>query len=235
MTLSRVDATYDEFRDYRTPTLDAGVIRCLDHDFWLPAECRETMSVLDAGCGTGLFLAYLQAKGVDTFIGIDKDPRLSEFIPSQVAGHFRAIDIWGFLDDRIETTLFDRIALFDVLEHFSIEDGIRLLLGLIARLSPGGRIVARVPNAASPWGLSHQHGDLTHRTAYTPSSIRQLALAAGCRRVACYPSAQGGRRRRLTESILHGALRWILTSPPEIWSPNLIAIIGPPEKVSRAG
>jgi hypothetical protein len=61
-------------------------------------------------------------------------------------------------------------------------------------LRPGGRFVARVPNAVSPFGGHIRYGDFTHETWFTARSIRQLAAAAGLElvRVAdCPPPAHG--------------------------------------------
>ena len=48
-----------------------------------------------------------------------------------------------------------------------------------AALRPGGRFVARVPNAVSPFGGHIRYGDFTHETWFTARSVRQLAAAAG--------------------------------------------------------
>jgi len=52
---------------------------------------------------------------------------------------------------------------------------------LRARLSPGGAVLLRVPNGDSPFGGRHQHGDLTHVTAFGEFKLRQLAQLAGLR------------------------------------------------------
>jgi hypothetical protein len=54
--------------------------------------------------------------------------------------------------------------------------------------------VARVPNAASPFGGHIRYGDFTHESSYTERSVRQLAAAAGFRSVTvrpCAPIAHG--------------------------------------------
>ena len=123
----------------------------------------------------------------------------------------------------------DRVAMFDVLEHFSIEEGAALLSAIARRLNTGGKIVVRVPNVASPWGLQYQFGDLTHKAAYTPGSMRQLALEAGliCRKT--YPQIRGSRSRRFFQSILSSLLKRMLVDPPEIWTGNFIAVLERPE------
>ena len=64
-------ASYERFKDYVTPNLEEKQIRRYDRDFWEPAGCTADMAVLEVGCGTGLFLAYLGAKGVGDFLGIE--------------------------------------------------------------------------------------------------------------------------------------------------------------------
>ncbi|WP_046020091.1 class I SAM-dependent methyltransferase [Magnetospira sp. QH-2] len=214
--------TYEDFKDYRTPGLKPKHIRQFDREFWTPASCSVNHSVLEVGCGAGQFLLYLKAKGISDFLGIDHDPALAPVIDPTVAGQFEVHDVWAFLQTTERT--FDRIALFDVLEHFSADDGAKLLAGLKARLNPGGCIVVRVPNASSPWGLQYQYGDLTHCTAYTPSSLKQVGQAAGLPHVTCMAQVQGSRARRLTEALLHGLLNKLLTRPPEIWTANVLAV-----------
>lgn len=217
--------TYGRFKAYATPRLDAKRIRRYDHRFWRPAGCTPTMAVLEIGCSTGLFLAYLRAKGVGDLLGIDRDPEVAAHLPEAVADDFRQADAIGFLEAGAEGRRFDRVAMFDVLEHFPPQDGARLLRLVAGVLKPGGRVVVKVPNMSSPWGAKYQFGDLTHRAAYTPDSLRQLALACGYGEISCYPDVEGSPVRRLTDRLFHGLLSRLLASPPEIWSANFLALL----------
>ncbi len=218
-------ASYERFKDYVTPNLEEKQIRRFDRDFWEPVGCTADMAVLEVGCGTGLFLAYLGAKGVGDFLGIDHDAALADVIPQAVATRFRAVDVWDFLDGGADGRTFDRVALFDVLEHFTVAEGARLLDGLGGVLRDGGRIVVRVPNMSSPRGLKYQFGDLTHRAAYTPDSLRQLAVAAGYRMVSAYPHEEGSPSRCLRDRLFHRLMARLVTVPSPIWTGNFFAVL----------
>ena len=220
--------TYAAFKGYSTPTVGPKHIKRFDREVWEPATFRADHRVLELGCGTGLFLAYLEAKGVAEFLGIDQDPALAGVVPEPVRGNFRVADIWAFLEQASgEGDRFDRIALFDVLEHFDAEAGCQLLMKIKDVLAPDGAIVVKVPNAGSPWGQQFQYGDLTHKTAYTPESMAQQAVAAGliCRKA--YPHRLGSPARRRWEALLHGILDRIVTTPPDIWEGNFYAVLAP--------
>lgn len=219
-------AAYGRFKDYATPGLKAKHVRRLDALFWEPSACTPTMAVLEVGCGLGQFLLYLRAKGVADFLGIDQDPKLADHVDAVVRDHFRVADVWEFLAEGAAGRRFDRIVLFDVLEHFVPVEGASLLTGLAALLRPGGRIVVKVPNAASPWGAQYQCGDVTHRAAYTPASLRQVALAAGLDCLSSFGDETGSPRRRLTDRLFHRLLSALLASPPPIWSANFVAVLG---------
>ena len=220
-------AGYQDFKAYATPSLKEKHVRQFDREFWLATGCTPAMAVLDVGCGTGHFLAYLAAKKVEDFLGIDHDPALADFIPAAAVGHFAAVDVKPFLDGGADGRTFDRVVLFDVLEHFSAADGVILLQGLAALLRDDGRILVKTPNMASPWGGQHQFGDLTHRTAYTPNSMRQLALAAGLDCLGCSRQVSGSPPRSFLDGVLHGVLDRVLMTPPEIWSANFFALLAP--------
>ncbi len=219
--------SYHRFKNYVTPVVRDKHIRRLDREFWEPSGCESHMSVLDIGCGTGLFLAYLESKGVGDFLGIDADPGLKPFIPEPVRDRFLVTDIFAFLDDIDAAGTYDRVAVFDVLEHFTVEEGLRLLRGIGGVLRPGGKVIVKVPNAASPWGLQFQFGDLTHKAAYSPESLRQLAIAAGFTCSACYPHYLGSPSRQLFDRAFHGILDRVLMARPQIWLPNFFAILEP--------
>lgn len=218
---------YGDFKGYSTPTLKKKHIKRFDKHVWQPAAFSTDMSVLEFGCGTGMFLAYLKAKGVTSFIGLDHDVKLADHLPDGLSDHFLAADIWDYLDDEKTTNQFDRVAFFDVLEHFAIDDGLRLLRALRSVLKPKGQIIVKVPNVSSPWGAQYQYGDLTHKVAYTPASIRQLAEAAGYTCVACYGHHDGSRGREITQAVLHGFLKRMLAKSPEIWTADFFAVLAP--------
>ncbi len=153
--------SYAAFKRYSTPSLGNKHIRRIDREVWGPAGFATDHAVLEIGCGTGLFLAYLGAKGVSRFLGIDLDPDLAGIVPEAVREHFQAADAMVFVKDaRARGERYDRIALFDVIEHFDPEEGRILLSGLAEILTADGRVVVKVPNAASPWGQQFQYGDL---------------------------------------------------------------------------
>ncbi|MGE5515886.1 MAG: class I SAM-dependent methyltransferase [Bacteroidota bacterium] len=197
-----------------------------DADIWYPAQCSPYDSFLEIGCGNGAFLTYLAARKVTRFQGIDPDPALAEMVPTPVRAHFSCRDAWQLLDDP-EAGPFDRVILTHILEHLSPEDGIRLLQTLRPRLNEGARVVVRVPNAASPWSLTGRYGDLSHRTAFTPSALGQLAAQAGYDVTATWPQRHGSRRRRFTDALLHRFLSWALLDPPPLWSANFYGMLSP--------
>ena len=81
--------SYNRYKSYSTPELHEKIIRQFDREFWLPVACTPECSVLEIGCGTGLFLSYLKHKKVKNFIGIDSDNELKNHISDDVLAHFR--------------------------------------------------------------------------------------------------------------------------------------------------
>ncbi|MGH6660812.1 MAG: class I SAM-dependent methyltransferase [Rhodospirillales bacterium] len=221
--------SYAAYKRYQTPVVKAKHVRWYDREFWAPAGCTPETSVLEIGSGTGEFLAYLKRKGVKRFEGVERDRDAVAVIDPALKDHVHVGDAWQFLA-RGGVGPFDRVAMLDVLEHFSAADGVRLLEKIKAVLAPDGLVVVRVPNMGSPWGGIHQFSDLTHKTAYTTGSLEQLALAAGYEAVAFLPQRRGSPFRRFAEDCLHWLLARMLATAPTVWTANVIAVLRPAAK-----
>ncbi len=218
--------SYKNFKTYATPILKTKHIRQFDLDFWLPSEARTDMSFLELGCGEGLFLTYLHHKGAKNITGVDHDASLKKFIPPRVQSAFKAQDAVRFLATAARgKKRYDRIILLDVLEHFNPKEGVILLQRMAKILSPEGKIMVRVPNASSPWGLTHQFGDMTHKAAYTPDSMQQVCIASGLTLEKCFGQNEVKLVRRLKQKIGCWLLSNMALKPPAIWQANLIGII----------
>ncbi|MBF0167332.1 MAG: class I SAM-dependent methyltransferase [Alphaproteobacteria bacterium] len=217
-------ASYGRFKQYATPSLSAKIMRRMDLEIWEPAGCEAGQRFLELGCGTGQVMAYLVAKGVKGLVGADHDHELAKVIPEAARPYFHQGDIRDILADE-QLGLFDRVLLLDVLEHFTAHDGRELLEAIRRHMAPGAKLLLKVPNAASPWGIQYQHGDLTHLTAYTPLSLRQMAEASGFELERFYAPLGGSPRRRITEALLNRFLAWALTSPPDLFSANMYGIL----------
>ncbi len=228
MSTDRLHASYDVFRDYATPALKQKHIRWFDRECWRPAACESNHRMLEIGCGTGQFLLYLRQKGVSALSGLDVDEKLVRVLPETLRGDVHITDAAEFLrqaacnDER-----YDRVFMLDVFEHFTVAEGMALLVAVAAVLAPGGRLVIRVPNLSSPWGAQHQFSDLTHKAAYTPKSLEQIAVAAGYDCLTTLGQRRGSRFRRVAENLIHRFLSATLSEPPEIWSANFIAVLAP--------
>ncbi len=187
---------------------------------------RRDHRVPEIGRGTGLFPGYLTARGGDELFGIDNlgaSPTPYGF--HSVSGRSQAINEGSFPSQTERT--FGRVATSDVPEHFTPQEGVRLLTAIRARPTPGGRVVVRVPNAGSPRGGQYQHGDLTHRTAFVSIGLRHIVVAAGYRRAVVFPAIEGGSFHRAVDKVLQAILNRCLMTPPEIWTANMLAVFVP--------
>ena len=136
---------------------------------WLPEDrdCR----ILDIGCGSGQFLYFLKKKGYTNARGIDLDRRQVEI------GRSLGLDI-------VEASAFDHfqqcdgdyglVAMLDIIEHFTREELFPLMEIVTANLRDNGRVIASVPNAESPTGLSCYFADITHEMSFTPGSFEEM-------------------------------------------------------------
>lgn len=215
--------SYSAYKAYQPASLNAKDITRYDAEIWLPAQFQSGMRCLEVGAGTGEFLSYLTTKGLKEFYGVDHDPALKSVQLPEIGDKFECVDIWAYLE-REDVGTFDRIVMLDVLEHFSAEDGFQLLTSLKTILKDSGKIVVKVPNASSPWGLSYQYGDLTHITAYTPESLRQIGIACGLNTDTVYEQKRGSKKRQILDKLICKFLSSALLSPPEFWGANIYGI-----------
>jgi len=107
----------------------------------LAAHARFGGSLLDVGCGSGIFLNLARRAGWNKVVGIEFERSAAEFARSAYGLDVRH----GSPADQIgESECFDVITMFDYLEH-SPEPG-RELDRVLAHLADGGVLAIRLPN-----------------------------------------------------------------------------------------
>jgi SAM-dependent methyltransferase len=126
--------------------------------------------VLEIGFGNGSFLAWAKALGAEV-VGTEIDAVMIEHARAR-GFDARAASLQALT---LANERFDLIVAFDVFEHWDKPTLIASLTQFGVLLRAGGQVLARFPNGQSPFGRVHQHGDLTHQTALSASSIAQLA------------------------------------------------------------
>lgn len=158
--------------------------------------------ILDLGCGHGLLIHAARAAGYRNVQGVDSAPEQVAFA--------RRLGIEGVREGEALATLGtlpadsqDAIVCFDVLEHLSDDELVALMDGVRRALKPGGRWIIHTANAESPFFGRVRYGDLTHRRAFTRTSLRQVLGASGFADVRCYEDAPVPGRPG-------GTVRWIL-------------------------
>jgi 2-polyprenyl-3-methyl-5-hydroxy-6-metoxy-1,4-benzoquinol methylase len=112
------------------------------YESWLAEieKHREPGTLLDVGCGTGLFLSAARRRGWQPF-GIDA----SEEATSHAREHFD-LDLWvgDFANFASEGRKFDVITGWDIIEH--AREPVQLLELMRGSLAPGGLIALSTPN-----------------------------------------------------------------------------------------
>ena len=129
------------------------------------------LQILDAGCGTGGNLDWLNKYGQAW--GVDGSPYACTYSAEKHAGHV----VRGTLPDGLPfcEESFDLITLLDVLEH--LDDDIAALQKLSSLLKPGGHLLVSVPAFAHLWSghdVSHQH-----KRRYIKTDLQDVLLRSG--------------------------------------------------------
>lgn len=141
----------------------------------LPAD--RSARILDIGCGTGDLVAQLRGAGYTGVHGIDISEEQVRIAAERGIEGVELADLRDHLSANAGG--YDVILAMDVLEHFD-PGGLFEVLDLIAAaLAPGGLLLARSPNAVSPFFGRYRYGDLTHGVAFTTRSLRQALRATG--------------------------------------------------------
>lgn len=149
--------------------------------------------ILEVGFGNGDFLAWARRAGFKV-VGIEINPT---FVASAAAQNFD-VRCGAVTDNDFEGKTFDAVVAWDVLEHLTKTDILQHLRAYQRLLKSGGVVVARFPNAASPFGIWAQAGDITHQTGLTGDAMLQLAMLAGFEIVYSGNAARslrGGKRK----------------------------------------
>jgi len=130
--------------------------------------------VLEIGFGNGSFLAWARRRNAEV-TGTEMIDALVE--------HARTKG-YDALTASLPTLLatgrqFDLVVALDVFEHWHKDELVANLGLLHTLLARDGLLLARFPNGQSPFGRVYQHGDLTHVTALSSSSVTQVAQMTG--------------------------------------------------------
>lgn len=155
--------------------------------------------VLEVGFGTGAFLLYLKELGFECW-GIERRSVHDEALERKGLT-IRSGDI-----SDLPAEHFDLVCAMDVFEHLEKHEIIEMLRKIREVLKPGGRLVARFPNGASPFGAMNQSADLTHLTTLSISSFGQASSVAGLEFIGGWNSASSWRSESLMRSLVKPAI-----------------------------
>jgi len=151
----------------------AGIARRLGD--WCDVRGKD---VIDLGSGTGEVCKLAIECGARSVTGVNLSASEIAFAGRHSTTEFVCQDVVAFLAERTPDSI-DLIFALNILEHLDKNALVSLLDAAQRSLRPGGRLVAMVPNATSPFGGMTRYWDFTHQMAFTPSLVRQLMHLAG--------------------------------------------------------
>ncbi|MSR63000.1 MAG: class I SAM-dependent methyltransferase [Planctomycetes bacterium] len=144
--------------------------------------------VLDAGCGTGMFLTLCREAGLEV-----KGVELSDYA-ARIGREELGLDIHtGMLEELGDSRLFDAVTMWDFLEH--TRDPLAVLRSARALIPDSGHVFLTVPNVGSWWargmGANWIGFDKAseHLFYFTSHSLRLLLERAGFEPLSIRPHA----------------------------------------------
>jgi len=175
------------FETYRPATpesmeRDRRLFRALYRRF-LPRS--RDAEILEVGCGTGSFLAFLRDEGYRHVRGIDAGEEQVALARRLGVDAVEVADAMPYLARHREQ--YDFLAALDVIEHFTKDEVLEFLDLAHGALRPGGRLLLRTPNADSPFHSWIRYADFSHEVTFSPRSITQVLRVAHFTGVEVYP------------------------------------------------
>jgi 2-polyprenyl-3-methyl-5-hydroxy-6-metoxy-1,4-benzoquinol methylase len=140
--------------------------------------------ILDLGCGHGTHIYFLKKWGFTKIVGIDTSAEQVALAHQLGLTEVRLGDVRDV--PATQKGQVGAVLLIDVIEHLTLDVTFDILTNVYDLLTAGGRLILHVPNAEGLFGMRIRYGDLTHETAFTPTSIRQLLKSVGFVKFDCY-------------------------------------------------
>lgn len=112
---------------------------------------RQSLRILDVGCGSGFAVTRFLGNSSDDILGIDMYPPNIAYAMDHFERqglHFACIDVTAFSD---ESYAIDVLIMADILEH--LDDPAAMLTKAVELLAPNGRLLVTVPNGKGPFEL----------------------------------------------------------------------------------
>ncbi|MDG6998396.1 MAG: class I SAM-dependent methyltransferase [Nitrososphaerota archaeon] len=156
--------------------------------------------ILEIGCGHGAILYFAKGAGYMDVRGVDASAEQVEAAKRLGIENVELGDAMETLRAQKDSSV-DCMISFDVIEHFDRNELLDLVDEVHRSLRAGGKWIIHTVNAESPFGMRIRYGDLTHELAFTRTSIGQLLLSSGFKKVSSFedsPVAHG----------LKSAVRW---------------------------
>jgi O-antigen chain-terminating methyltransferase len=137
---------------------------------------RNAAPVLDVGCGRGELLGLLRDAGVEAR-GIDADSDMVAYARGDGLDVEQA-DLVEYLQ-RADDDSLGAIFMGQVVEHLPAPTLVQTFQFAVAKLRPGGVLVAETINPLSPIALRNYFADLTHAQPLVPETLELLARQSG--------------------------------------------------------
>ena len=147
-------------------------------------DIPKESNLLDLGCGWGDLLTFFQNQGFKNLYGIDASPQQVEIANKLGLGNVICGDLFQYIDKlNFENKKFHIISAFNLLEHIDKDQILPFLKKLNNLLYDGGKLLLEIPDANSNFGSRTRYWDFTHKTSFTPTSIRQVLRVASFKEV----------------------------------------------------
>jgi len=141
-------------------------------------QSDKSACIYEAATGPGILQFWLRKEGFTNREGSDFSEK-EVYFAQHVTPAIRHADSLSDLSERFTEESLQAIIALDFYEHIERENFIRFLKIAHSRLSPGGWLVLRGPNADSPLVGLNLYNDVTHVWAYTTTCLRILCQLEG--------------------------------------------------------